>query len=77
MNSAMEPCAWVRGFLRLAPAENAPPASSPVNTASLISGSDAIASQRRVIPSLKSSPQALRAAGVGVDKVLMAHDGSQ
>jgi len=47
----------------LAPAENAPPAWSPVNTATLISGSDAISSQRRAISSLKSSPQALRASG--------------
>ena len=34
MNSAIEEfCVWVRGFLMLAPAENAPPASSPVSTA--------------------------------------------
>jgi hypothetical protein len=54
---------WVRGFLRSAPAENAPPASSPVNTATLTPGSAAISLHRLAVSSLKSSLQQLRAAG--------------
>ncbi len=63
MNSAIEVWLWVRGFFRLAPAEKAPPASSPVSTATLMAGSDAISSQRLAISSLKSSPEQLRASG--------------
>jgi hypothetical protein len=63
MKAAIEVSRWVRVSFRLAPAENAPPASSPVNTATRISLSSAISAQRAAISSLKFSPQQLRASG--------------
>ena len=62
MNSAAESCMCLRVF-KFAPAENAPPSSSPVNTAQRISSSSSIAAKWRAMPSLKSAPQALRAWG--------------
>ena len=63
MNSAVEASVCVFGFLRLAPAEKAPPASSPVRIAQRISSSSSIAAKWRAMPALKSGPQALRALG--------------
>jgi hypothetical protein len=49
--------------LRSAPAEKAPPLSSPVRIAQRMSSSSSIASKCRRSPSLKSAPHALRAVG--------------
>src|SRR5215831_6860451 len=51
----------VLGSLRFAPAEKAPPVSSPVRTAQRMSSSSSISAKWRAMPSLKSAPQALRA----------------
>jgi hypothetical protein len=63
MKSAADAIVWVFGSFRSAPAEKAPPASSPVRTAQRISSSSSIAAKCRAIPWLKSAPQALRACG--------------
>src|SRR5215831_14137115 len=63
MKSAGDAIVCVRGSFRFAPAENAPPASSPVRTAQRISSSSSMAAKWRAIPSLKSEPHALRASG--------------
>ena len=54
MNSATERMVWVLGFFRLAPAEKAPPASSPVRMTQRISSSSSIAAKMAIRPSLKS-----------------------
>src|SRR6266508_6059629 len=63
MNSAADFIVCVRGSFRFAPAEKAPPASSPVRTAQRIVSSSSMAAKQRVMPSLKSVPHALRASG--------------
>src|SRR6266849_7134268 len=63
MNSAAEAMVCVFGSFRFAPAEKAPPASSPVRTAQRISSSSSMAAKWRAMPSLKSAPHALRAPG--------------
>ena len=63
MKSAADSIVCVLGSLRFAPAENAPPASSPVRTAQRIASSSSIAAKYRAMPSLKSAPHALRASG--------------
>ena len=63
MKSAAEAIVCVFGSFRLAPAEKAPPCSSPVSTAQRTSSSSSMAVKWRAIPSLKSAPQALRAPG--------------
>jgi hypothetical protein len=63
MKAADEAMVCVFGSFRLAPAEKAPPASSPVSTAQRISSSSSMAAKCRAMPSLKSAPQALRACG--------------
>src|SRR5262249_5701543 len=63
MKSAADAIVCVRGSLRFAPAENAPPASSPVRDAKGISSAPSMAAKWRASPSLKSAPHALRASG--------------
>jgi hypothetical protein len=63
MKSAAEAMVCVFGSLRFAPAEKAPPASSPVRMAQRISSSSSMAAKWRAMPSLKSAPHALRAPG--------------
>ncbi len=63
MKAATDVEVWVFGSLRFAPAEKAPPASSPVRIAQRISSSSSISAKCRARPSLKSGPHALRAAG--------------
>src|SRR6185437_11795599 len=61
--SAAESCVWVLGFLRSAPALNAPPASSPVRTTQRISGSSSSTGSSSWKPALNSGHHALRASG--------------
>ena len=61
--SAADAIVWVFGSFRFAPAENAPPCSSPVSTAQRTSSSSSMAAKWRAMPALKSAPQALRAPG--------------
>ena len=63
MKSAAEAIVCVFGSFRSAPAEKAPPASSPVRTAQRMSSSSSIAAKCLASPSLKSAPHALRASG--------------
>ena len=63
MKSAADSSVCVRRILELAPAEKAPPASSPVRIAQRIASSSSMAAKRRARPSLKSAPHALRASG--------------
>ena len=63
MSSSAEAIVWVFGSFRLAPAENAPPLSSPVRIAQRMSSSSSMAAKWRSSPSLKSGPHALRAVG--------------
>ena len=63
MKCAADGMVCVSGSLRLAPAEKAPPESSPVRTAQRTSSSSSIAMKCRAMPSLKSGPHALRAWG--------------
>src|SRR5215470_16514305 len=60
MSSAVDAVVCVFGSFRLAPAEKAPPASSPVRMAQRISSSSSMAAKWRAMPSLKSAPHALR-----------------
>ena len=52
MNAAAEAWVWVFGSLRFAPAEKAPPASSPVRMTQRMSSSSSIAAKCLAIPSL-------------------------
>src|SRR6266446_3373604 len=63
MKSAADSSVCVLGSLRFAPAEKAPPASSPVRTTQRIASSSSMAVKYRAMPSLKSAPHALRASG--------------
>src|SRR5262245_24583023 len=63
MKSAAEAIVCVFGSLRSAPAEKAPPASSPVRTAQRTSSSSSMARKCFARPSLKSAPHALRDLG--------------
>src|SRR4029453_5198253 len=63
MKSAPDAIVCVFASFKSAPAENAPPASSPVSTAHRISSSSSMARKCVASPSLKSAPQALRDFG--------------
>ena len=63
MNSAVDSIVCVFGSFRLAPAEKAPPLSSPVRMAQRMSSSSSMAAKWWASPSLKSGPHALRASG--------------